>query len=230
MGLAIDTQAGYTTAPGGTLTALTAGTGQSFAVKNFAAGSAAYLEGIIRSGAEAGEIRYRSPMMHDLSQGSHFAVATGKSDNLMRCELCQPLRSGDIPTFEVSGAAALSDVGVVQYYYQDLPGAAARLYNLADISPLVLHVLGYKVAAAASATIGSWGDVLVNVTYDVLMGDHDYAVLGYETDTAVGAVAIYGPDTANMRVGGPGLVGPVSTRDYFVRQSAQARGERTALP
>ncbi len=65
MGLAIEVLSGRATNPGATGTAATVGSGDSFGVRSFPMGSAAYLENVWVQGATAGFVRVRSARLHD---------------------------------------------------------------------------------------------------------------------------------------------------------------------
>ena len=225
MGLAMDLQAGYATNPGSTITALTPSPNDSFVVKSFSPSANAYLEQLIRGGAETGLIRVRSPLMHDYVQGIRFSCPAGGSGNLLGQLVNQPLYTQDTLVVEVTGATSGSDVGVIGIYYTDLGGASARLAMPGDISGRVRNIVGLEVDVTSSATIGTWADAALTVTEDVLRANTDYAVLGWLCNTSLTAVALRGPDTSNLRVGGPGPSSIYFTGEYFVRMS-----ERTGLP
>jgi len=225
MGLAMDLQAGYATNPGSTLTALTPSPNDSFVVKSFAPSANAYLEQLIRGGAEQGIIRVRSPLMHDFVQGIRISCPTGVIPKLLSQVVLQPLYTQDSLVVEVTGASAASDIGAIGIYYTDLGGASARLVMPGDISGRVRNIVGVQVDVTTSAAIGTWSDTLITATEDVLHANTDYAVLGYVTNVALGVVALRGPDTSNLRVGGPGPASSESTSQHFVVLS-----ERTGLP
>ncbi len=48
-----------------------------------------------------------------------------------------------------------------------------------------------------------------------------YALLGYVCDARVCSVGITGPDTGNLRVGGPGELAPDVTSEWFVDLSVR---------
>ena len=225
MGLAMDLQAGYATNPGSTITALTPSPNDSFVVKSFAPSANAYLEQLIRGGAEQGIIRVRSPLMHDYVQGIRFTCPSGVQGNLLGQLVSQPLYTQDTLVVEVTGGAAASDVGVIGIYYTDLGGASARLAMPADISGRVRNIVGLEVDVTTSATIGTWVDTVLTATEDVLHANTDYAVLGYTTLGGLTAIALRGPDTSNLRVGGPGTGTPATLGEYFVDMS-----QRSGLP
>jgi hypothetical protein len=94
-----------------------------------------------------------------------------------------------------------------------------------DISGRVRNIVGLEVDVVTSATIGTWVDTVITATEDVLHANTDYAVLGYVLDASLAAIALRGPDTSNLRVGGPGMTSPYFTGQHFVKLS-----ERTGLP
>ena len=218
-GPAMDLQAGYATNPSAVNTVLTNPAGDTFVVRNFPQPGGAWLEQMIRAGAAAGVMRVRSPLIHDVSQGIRVAIPAGASPNVIYQGICQPLQPQDSLIVDTTGGASETDVCVIGTYYSALPGASARLYDYPTIQGSVVNIEAIQVAVTSSATIGAWTSALINVTQDTTRANTDYAVLGYETDTALAAIAIYGPDTANLRCGGPGFVQPLETRDYFVRMS-----------
>jgi hypothetical protein len=225
MGLAMDLQAGYATNPGSTITALTPSPNDSFVVKSFAPSASAYLEQLMRFGGETGIIRVRSPLMHDYVQGIRFSCPSSVTSNLLGQLVNQTLYTQDTLVVEVTGASAGTDIGVIGIYYTDLGGASARLAMPADISGRVRNIVGVEVDVTTSATAGTWNDTLITATEDVLHANTDYAVLGYICSTNFGAVALRGPDTSNLRVGGPGVGIQIVTSEYFVHLS-----DRTGLP
>jgi hypothetical protein len=76
------------------------------------------------------------------------------------------------------------------------------------------------VAVTGPVTAGDWSPgTAINATNDQLKANADYAILGYQTGTSVCAVGIAGADTGNYKVGGPGPLESVETRDWFVSLS-----------
>jgi hypothetical protein len=80
--------------------------------------------------------------------------------------------------------------------------------------------MGQVVDVAGPATAGDWSaGTVINATNDNLKADTDYAILGYEVNTESLAIGISGTDTGNLRVGGPGPLNPLETRDWFISLS-----------
>lgn len=220
MGLAVEVLAGRVTNPGAALTALTANSGDSFAIRNMAPGSTALLDDIWAHEGTPGVIRVRSPRFHDNVQGIRLTNTTTSARALLPDELNQNVYSQDVLIVELSGGGAEVDVGCLAMYYNDVPGLNARLTTWPQVAPRIRNVLTQEVAIAGAATTGDWSaGTTINTTFDLLKANVDYAVLGYVCGGAVAAVALRGPDTGNVRVGGPGTTEELETRDWFVRQS-----------
>jgi hypothetical protein len=218
MPLAIDTVLGFAVNPGAGPTALTPASGDSFVVRNFADSSAAYLENIVRMGTAAGFVQVRSPLLHDMVRGIRVTPGESPSAYALPAQAAQPLKPTDTLTVEMSGGAAETDVAALMIYYQDLPGASARLHSWGDISGNIENIKPLAVAVTSSATAGQWSDTVITTTEDLLHADTDYAVLGYSTNTALAVVGIRGIDTSNLRVCGPGATLEFPTTEWFIRQ------------
>jgi hypothetical protein len=222
MGAAYYLVSGRVTNPGAALTALTVNTGDSFQIPKFTDGSMAYLENAWAHEATVGVFRIRSPKLHDNVQGLRLTVPETAAKPLLPDELDQPLVSIDTLIVELSGGGAETDVGVLALYFSDLSGADQKLATWEQLKPRIKNMLTNEVDCTAPAAIGNWnaGNAF-NLTFDQLHADASYAVLGWTVSAACAAVAIAGPDTSNLKIGGPGCLDSRVTRDWFVRQSIQ---------
>lgn len=206
---------GRATNPGAGGAALTPNTGDSFQVRSTPDTANPWLYGIWAQAATAGFVRIRSPRMHDFVQGLRFQNPANVVRNLLPDGVRTPLYSQDIVTFEIAGGAAETDSAAFLVYYPDLGGSAQRLATWDQIKPNVLELATVEVVVTAPA-IGDWSaGTAINVTFDLLKGNQDYAILGYQTLATVCAVGVKGSDTANLRVGGPGTNESIETRDWF---------------
>lgn len=210
-----------------TFQAATAVAGDSLAVRNGAPSGTVELEQFMYHGRAGDMVRVRSPYLHDIAEGIQFVPGLFPSGNMLLKETAQVLRPQDnliaemlVNAITSHGSAALG------IYYSDLPGASARLHTLADIANIIVNVKVMRVTMGAGGAAGVWLDTVITATEDVTRANTDYAVLGYLTDTACTCVAIKGPDTSNLRVGGPGIVQPWKTQKYFVEYSYEANGPR----
>ncbi len=225
MGLAFDSVLVAAINPGaggaaGTVTA----SGDPLSVRNFVDGTAAaYLELITRMGTTAGFAQVQSPLFHDNVQG--IRITPGESPSVYGIPglAAEQLHPQDTLAVTIAGGAAETDIAVLHNYYTDLPGAAARLHSWGDIAGNIAHIKPIRVAVTTSATIGAWQDTVITTTENLLKANTDYAVLGYATNTALGAIGLKGPDTSNLRATGPGATSEFATSNYFAYLS-QARG------
>lgn len=221
MGLAIDTAVYAVTNPGATPANdnTTAATGDSKTVRNFASAAKAYLEFISRQGTTAGFVRVMSPRMHDVAKGLTFFPGETPAVKLFPYETEQPLYSGDSLQITVSGGTAEADAAALSIYYADLPGSDAKLKQLSDIVPNIVNLKSAEVDVTQSGTAFVWVDTAINATENLLKADTWYAVLGFDTDTAALCIGVKGPETANLRIAGPGPTATYDTNDYYIRQS-----------
>lgn len=220
MGRAMEIITGRVTNPGATLTALTANTGNAFTVRAFSDSSTAWLEGIWAQQATAGVVRVRSPKLHDSTQGIRYRTPAAVIRNFIADPSASRLYSTDVLTVEQSGGGAEVDSAALMIYYDDLPGGDQQLALWEQVKPSIVNLLTIEVAITGPATSGDWSaGNAINSTFDLLKADTRYAIFGYQTDAEVLAVGLAGADTSNYRVGGPGCIEPLETRDWFIRQS-----------
>lgn len=216
MGLAADSIAGFITNQT-SLTAITLASGDSLTVRNFVPQNAkAYLHRLGIQSATKGQLRIISPLTHDNVTGLTFSYSETPAPLLFPREGLMQLQPQDTLTVQMLGGAAESDAVVLGTYYTDLPGAQARLYNWSDIKPRIKYFKSVEVDQTTNAVTSGWKDTAINATEDQLHANTDYAVLGYDADTAVTWVSFKGIDTGNLRIGGPGPTSSIVTADYFV--------------
>jgi hypothetical protein len=225
MGLAFDSVLAAAVNPGaGGAVATVTASGDPLSVRNFADGqAAAYLELITRMGTTAGFAQVQSPLFHDNVQGIRITPAESPSVYGIPGLAAEQLHPQDTLQVTLSGGAAETDIAVLHNYYTDLPGASARLHSWGDIAGIIAHIKPIRIAVTTSATIGAWQDTVITTTENLLKANTDYAVLGYMSNTALGAVGLKGPDTSNLRATGPGSTQEFPTTNYFAYLS-QARG------
>lgn len=219
MGIALDTVGFAATNPGATLTAATPASGDSFTVRNYAAGSQAHLENLIRGGGTLGEVAVRSPLLYDNTFGIRVGSNTSPQKWTIPHEQGQLVEAGDTLGVLLTGGTAEVDCGALSIYYDNLPGAAARLHAWGDIAGGIVNFKTVKVALTTGGTAGTWVDTAITTTENDLKAGIDHAVLGLVTDTAVDIIAIKGAETNNFRVAQPGYIAVEDTSDYYVRWS-----------
>jgi hypothetical protein len=220
MGAAWEILNGFVTNPGATITAVTMAPGDSLAVRNFPDASSAYLENLWALSGTAGVVRVRSPRLHDNVQGIRFRTVAAANRLLLGEAERQLLYAQDVLILEQSGGAAESDACTLLIRYLDVGGVAARLIDSAQLTARWRNLFNIEVAVGAGAAIGTYATpVAVNATFDLTKANTDYAIIGYETDTAGVSVGIKGVDTGNLRIGGPMTTERIETRDLFQRLS-----------
>lgn len=216
----IQTIAGRAANPGATLTALTMATGDSLTVKGIAAKGNILLEQVWAQEATLGVARIRSARLHDAAQGIRLRVSQS-AQVLLPYETPQQLEPLDILTAELSGGGAETDVLCALLYYDQVAGNVGRYATWDQISARIVNILGNEIALTTSATAGDWGgSSALNKTFDTIK-PVDYALLGFLSDTAVGAIGITGPDTGQVRFAVPGALQTLELADYFVELARQ---------
>jgi hypothetical protein len=115
----------------------------------------------------------------------------------------QRLYSQDALTVELTGGGAELDCGALLIAYDDLQGIAGRFIDQPTLKKAGLNIVTTEVSVTAVATGNFGGAVAINSTFDTLIANTDYAIIGGMTDTRGCAVGITGVDLGNMRVGFP---------------------------
>ena len=199
-------------------TALAANAGNSLFVRNFPDSAQAFIWDMWAQQASAGQIRLHSPRMHDDVQGLIFNVLAATTRGFFPTAARQKVYPNDQLRFEhTNGGVVEVDVGAFLVYYTDLPGVAARLSMWDQIYPNIVNLVTVDTVVAAGA-VGDWSaGTVITTTSDLLKADTDYAILGYHSSVASTCVGIQSADTGNLRVGGPGVIEALETRDWFVR-------------
>lgn len=233
MGLAIETIVGYNGNLTGSTTfdALTAATGDTFSVRSYVDGTAAYLEDVwMADDDSAFQLSIKSPRLHDqvkgiLFAGTNLSVAVEQAflpQQLMPSFMTQRLYSTDTLSVTANGTAADIVCAAMNVRYENLGGIAARLFSWDQIHPHIVNYVGILTAPIPSGTAGNWGAAYVlNAGDNRLKANTDYALLGYTTSRTVVALSINGTDTGNLNIGGPGGPDSTSTGNYFVDQSVK---------
>lgn len=220
MGAAIDTIVGKATNPGSTFTAVTMNSGDSASVRSFPSTAKAALHFVSRQGTTAGAVRIRSPRLHDATRGlTYLPGETPTSTNLLPPQIGQPVYPVDALIIELTGGTAETDACALGFYYDDLPGSAAILRDVATIQSMLVNVKVAEVDVTQGATAFAWVDTAINATEDLLKANTYYAVLGYDVDTVALTIGFKGPETGNYRCAGPAPTLTLSTTDYFTRMS-----------
>jgi hypothetical protein len=222
MGRALVTDVGAVAIGAGpVITAVPAGVGSTFSVRNFPFTSTAGLIDIWSKGAAANMIRVRSPKFADNVQGIRINAGAGLNGFMLNRSTPQFLIPQDSLVVEENGTAAAVVASALQSYYDDLSGASPKLVMPSDVMSSMEWQDSWVVAVTSSATPGNINSTPITTTYDVSQANRWYAVLGYVTDTALLACGITGADLSNLNIMGPGDPAPFRTSSYFVDLSME---------
>lgn len=225
MGAGLQVITGRATNPSTTLTAVTVNTGDSLTVRSTNMGADIELIQAWGQNATGGVLRVRSPRMHDQVQNIRLQVPVSLAVPLMPWGASQMLYSQDPITMEITGGGAETDLAALLVYYNDIPGISARLHSWAEIKPLIQNLTTVELDLTSGGTAGQYGGAAaLNSSFDTLIRNVDYAVLGYYCGTAGGVFGLSGVDTGNLRLGGPLTTQAGLTDAWFVALS-QAYGK-----
>lgn len=215
---AIQVLSGFFTAGAAGTGVATAMSGDSFTVPAITPGTTARMEQVWAAGASTDFVRVRSPRMHDVNQGVRLQVGLTPQEPLLPWGADQILYPLDTPTVEIDETAAATGAISLMYEYDDLPGAQQRLSTWEEVDPRIHQIMGCQVNLGAIGAIGQYsaGNAL-NSTFDNFEAGYDYALLGYTTPATRLTIAVSGPDTSFLKVGGPGLADARLTQEWFQR-------------
>ena len=208
-----------TIAAGPVLTAVVAGSGSTFTVRNAPLNSQVSLVDTWRASAHLGTIQITSPNLVPVTNGISLRVPTGLADFNLPREWSQPLVPQDILTVQSNGTAADVDMIAIQSYYNDLGPNGMNLKMPGDVLAAATDILAWPITATSSGTAGAQNSTVITTTVDSSSANAWYALLGYTTDTTVGCIGISGVDTSNLFIGGPGDTNGRRTRNYFAQLS-----------
>lgn len=197
---------GRVTAPGATTTALTANSGNSFAIRSALPNTPIWLLQAWGDFQAVGFVQIRSPRLHDNVRGIRLDMAVSDVAPLLADGPLQPLFPQDTLVVEAQGSAVAGDIETMGMliYYEQLPGVDARLATWEQIRALVKHRLTVEATLALGTSGDYTGEEAITAESDLLKGNTDYALIGYSVDAECGSIRIRGVDMGNLGVGGPG--------------------------
>lgn len=217
---------------GGAFEALAAGTSDSLAVPNFAAGSRGeILEIWGGNSANACDFGLRSPDFHDNTRGLRTAYmfnptlsgADGDPQLLLPPRVRQPLYASDVLTSEVNGTATNNVSQDFLAYFENLPGADQNLVMWDEIEGRIANTLGIRVSVTAGATGDYGANRTLNQDDDRLIANTDYAILGASSQLPCCLLAFTAPETSGRRIGLPLHWNEVISADWFAWLSKEYR-------
>ena len=206
MGKALELITGFVTAPSTTLTALTMAGSDTLTVRSFNDPAKAMLLTNWTDSQGIGQFQIRSPKFHDNVQGITIGTQISEPQPLMPLGQPQRLYSQDTLTALLSGSATGGDIetGCFLNYYEDLPGADARLAHWDDIKDKIESIMISTNTLSTGTAGGYSGQEAINAEVDNWKANRDYALLGYQTTIECASIRWQGSDVANLGVGGPG--------------------------
>lgn len=207
--------------------ALAANSGDSLSVLNFVDGSDAWIEEIYSgTSATKGEFALFGARFGDPILGyrweQQFNPTLSGPDGVPQASLPPnvdlPVYRTDTLTLQALATAADNLNVVMQVYYENVEGTHQRIVSWPQISNNIERFLGIEVTVTPGTT-GNYGTaVAINANDDRLVGDYDYALLGYTVDQPVLSIGIKGPDTGNFRICMPGSWDQRRNAGYFQDQ------------
>ncbi|MGB2711405.1 MAG: hypothetical protein WBC33_07795 [Conexibacter sp.] len=208
------------TAIGATIAALAAVTGDSLQIPAFDRSKKGWLLSLWTDVQVAGTARVRSTGWHDNVNGMRFDTVISELFPPFPLGVKQELYTGDLITVELAGSAVAGDIEYVLLlqYFEELSG---QKLNGVTVDELLRQATGNLVTVentiATGATAAWAGGEAINAEIDQFKARGRYALLGYTCDTECAGIAWRGPDTGNLRVGGPGSETERDlTRGWFV--------------
>jgi len=204
--------------PSTTVTETTALVGQTLQVR---AGSGITLEQVWAYNATGGFLRIRSPNLHDNTQGIRMRAPKANAGIILPYAVKEELQETETLIVETTGGASETDYVFSLLHYNQLPGQNANLYQWAQIEPEIEKIMGVEVAAK-TGTVTKWGaPVAIDTSMNLFRAPARYAILGYQLSVEVGAVCVSGGGIGELRQGGPGVILPDLTNEWFVRLSEE---------
>ena len=196
---------GFVTAPSTTFTALTMASGDTLSVRAMDGGKA-YMLSFWSDQQTAGNVRIRSAQMHDNVQGiRQFSVASEVAP-LHPLGANIPLTEFDTLVIDMTGSGTASDIETFSslWYYDNAKGFNARLVTWDQIKNQIIDYMVVENTLALGTAGGYSGEETIIAEFDQWKTTYDYCLLGYEVSAECACVGWRGPDTSNLRVGGPG--------------------------
>jgi hypothetical protein len=206
MGKALELVSGFVTAPSTAFTAWTLASGNTLAVRNTDLAAKIALLEAWSDQQTAGNLRIRSPRLHDNVQGIRLFNVASEVAPLLQYDSPQMLIPQDLLTVEQTGSATAGDIesGSLLIYYDDLPGIEARLITEEELNTRALAIMATENTLALGTAGGYSGEETIVSEFDQWKANTDYALVGYQVSVECNCVRWRGSDSGNLGVGGPG--------------------------
>jgi hypothetical protein len=203
---AMELLSGFVTAPSTTFTAATVLAGNSLTLRNAVEGSPVRLLALWGTHQTAGNIRLRSPQLHDNVQGIRVYDVAANPINLLPDQMNQLLEPQDTLALELTGSATGGDIECASLlvHYEDLPGIEGRFIDSQELFTRTKNIVTVENTLALSTTGQYTGQEALNTEFDLLKANTDYALIGYLVSALCNCIRWQGSDIGNLGIGGPG--------------------------
>lgn len=197
---------GFVTAPSSTFTAATMASGDSLTISNTELNNPVYLINVWGDHQTAGNIRIRSPKLHDINQGIRLFNVASEVQPLMPWGMKQMMYPQDTLELMLTGSATSGDIetACLLLWYANLPGQNARLMRWSEIMNRIQNLFTVENTLALGTAGGYSGEEGITAEFDFGKANTDYALLGYQVSVECAAIGYRGSDLGGFRVGGPG--------------------------
>jgi hypothetical protein len=223
-GPGVELIAGFATAPAAVFTPLTMSGGTNRVVRNTDLTKQIRLLNTWTDVQGVGSWRIKSPKLHDNVQGIRLDTTVSDVVPMLPFNAWQRLYPQDELTLEITGSAVAGDIesAALLIWYEDLPGANARLIGLDELARRSVNIFTTENTIATGTAGGFSGQEPITAEFDLWKANTDYALLGYLVDVECAAVRWIGADIANLGIGGPGneILRQV-TSEWFLRLTRQ---------
>lgn len=219
---ALEAIGGSVVAAGAVVTAITVNPGDSLTVRYSPQGRRIFFLTDWVDSQATGLVQVHSPRMHDNTQGIRRRHVASEVYPLTPRMVAQQLIAQDTLIVEMTGSAVALDrdnwEGLL--YYEDLPGSNGRFCSYDRLMKFAVNEFAVENTIIAGVAGGYSGEEALNADNDLFKANTDYALVGYLTNIEQGSIVWKGPDTGNLRVGGPGNeTNKNATRTWFVELS-----------
>jgi len=196
--------------------------GNTLTIRSAAIDAPIYLLQVWDHAQADGEVRIRSPRLHDVNNGIRLQTEQDMPKPLLPWGIKQRLYTEDVLTVEAAGSATAGDIETVSMliYYSDLPGVNAHLITTAELQARMHNILAVKTTLPLGTTGGYSGQKAINAETDVFKSNTEYALLGFTNTVLTATIRYQAFSFGNLGLGGPGqTTDPDLTANWFVRLS-----------
>jgi hypothetical protein len=197
---------GFVTAPSSTFTAATMASGDSLTVGNTELNNPIYLLQVWGDHQTAGNIRIRSPKLHDINQGIRLFDVASEVQPLLPMGQKQLLYPQDTLELMITGSGTGGDIetACLLLFYSNLPGQNAQLMRWSEIMNRIVNIFTVENTLALGTAGGYSGEEGITAEFDFGKANTNYALIGYHVSAECAAIGYRGSDLGGFRIGGPG--------------------------